>query len=66
MEGMSREEGSCKEIKEGEDKEIYAKSSVTPVTKRDTSVAIAPSIHGIGKIVTGKTGSHIKVKDTKQ
>ncbi len=47
---MYRVEDSCNKEEEEEDKEIYVKLSVTRVTKRDISVAIALSIHGIGKI----------------
>jgi len=35
VEGTFHEEDLCKEIEEEDGKEIYAKLSVTPVTKRD-------------------------------
>ncbi len=46
-EGTCREEDTCREDAEEAEKGTYAKLSVTHVTKRDISVTIAPSIHGI-------------------
>jgi len=53
-------EGSCKE---GEGRETYAKLSVTPVIKRDISVATAPSTPGTDKNLRIH-GTH-EVKDEK-
>jgi len=51
-------EDSCKGEEEEEGKEIYAKLSVIPVTKRGNLVATAPSIHGTGRLVNGIKVNH--------
>ncbi len=62
VEDMYHAEDLCREEEE-ESKEIYMKLSVTPAIKRDTLVAIAPSIPGI-RNHEGTTGVN-KVKDEK-
>ncbi len=62
---MPQEEDSSNEEEEEEDKEIYEKLSVTPVVKRDTSVATAPATCGINQMIS-VTGLHALVKRGKQ
>jgi len=54
----------CSADKEEEDREIYTKLSVTPVIKRDTSVATALSTRGINQ-TAGTPGTN-KAKDERQ
>jgi len=65
VEDISHEEDSCNEDEEGDDRETFAKLSVTLVTKKDISVAIALSICGINPI-TNKTGPRDQVKDERR
>ena len=62
---MSHGEDTCKGDEAEEIRETYAKLSVIHVTKRDISVATAPSIHGTSPM-DRVTGSHILVKDVRQ
>ncbi len=62
---MFHKEDLCKEIEEGEGKEIYMKLSVIPATKRDISVAIVLSTRGTNQTTLNKTGPHDRAKDAK-
>jgi len=64
VEDTPQEEGSCNEDEEEDGRETFAKLSVTPVIKRDTSVATVLSIHGIDPVIN-KTGPRDWVKDEK-
>ena len=65
-EGMCREEDICREDAEEAEQGTYVKLSVTHVTKRDISVAIAPSIHGINQAIAARAiGPRTPVKGEK-
>jgi len=56
---MCQEEDTCREDAEEAEQGTYMKLSVTHVTKRDISVAIAPSIHGINQAIAARAiGPH--------